>query len=144
LEQIPAKLAEILDEFRLCQDTGVRADLLWDYAEQFKRVPEHIARSSLPEENRVHLCDSQVFVWVKKQSDNTIKLYFAVENPSGIYAKALASILDQGLSGLQPHEALSVAPDIVDIIFGNELSIYKGEGLRNMVLLVKKKIIEMI
>jgi hypothetical protein len=39
-------------------------------------------------------------VWALKKPDDTLKLYFAVENPSGVSAKALAAILDKTLSGL--------------------------------------------
>ena len=45
-------------------------------------------------------CESDAYVWALKKPDDTLKLYFAVENPSGVSAKALAAILDKTLSGL--------------------------------------------
>ena len=45
-----------------------------------------------------------------RSADGTLKLHFAVENPSGISAKALAAILDQALSGLPPAEVADGRP----------------------------------
>jgi cysteine desulfuration protein SufE len=60
-----------------------------------------------------------------------------VENPQGISAKALAAVLDEGLSGCSPDQVQLVSEDIVDQIFGKALSMGKGTGLRGMVRLIK-------
>ena len=68
-----------------------------------------------------------------KQPDGTLKLYFAVENPSGVSAKALAAILDKTLSGLPASEIATVNCDIVEKIFRQNISMGKGMGLMSMV-----------
>jgi sulfur transfer protein SufE len=68
-----------------------------------------------------------------KQPDGTLKLYFAVENPSGVSAKALATILDRTLSGLPPSEIATVDSGIVEKIFRQNISMGKGMGLMSMV-----------
>jgi cysteine desulfuration protein SufE len=75
--------------------------------------------------------------WAQKGPDGTLKLYFAVENPSGISAKALAVVLDKTLSGLSPDEILSVPPDVVTGIFREDISMGKGLGLMSMVQAVR-------
>jgi sulfur transfer protein SufE len=72
-----------------------------------------------------------------RNPDGTLKLAFAVENPSGISAKALAAILDQTLSGLPPEEIAKVDPDIVEQIFRQNISMGKGMGLMSMVQAVR-------
>jgi sulfur transfer protein SufE len=72
-------------------------------------------------------------VWALRQPDGTLKLHFAVENPSGVSAKALATILDRSLSGLPPSEIATVSCDIVERIFRQNISMGKGMGLMSMV-----------
>jgi sulfur transfer protein SufE len=62
-----------------------------------------------------------------------LKLHFAVENPSGVSAKALAAILDRTLSGLPPEAIATVDPAIVEQIFRQNISMGKGMGLMSMV-----------
>ena len=76
-------------------------------------------------------------MWAEPKADGTLKLYFAVENPAGVSAKALATILDKSLSGLPPAEVASVNPDIVEQIFRQNISMGKGIGLMSMVQAVK-------
>jgi sulfur transfer protein SufE len=60
-----------------------------------------------------------------------------VENPSGVSAKALATILDRSLSGLPPAEIAEVTPDLVERIFRQNISMGKGLGLMSMVQAVR-------
>ncbi len=78
-------------------------------------------------------CESEAYVWARLQPDGTMKLYFAVENPSGISAKALAVMLTKTLSGLTPAEIATVSPEIVEGLFRQNISMGKGMGLMSMV-----------
>ena len=71
------------------------------------------------------------------RADGTADLHFAVENPSGISAKALAAILSSTLSGLTPGAIEQVSPDIVERIFRQNISMGKGMGLMAMVQAVQ-------
>jgi cysteine desulfuration protein SufE len=66
-----------------------------------------------------------------------LKFHFAVENPQGISAKAIAVILDATLSGAPLAQVLNVSPDIVYELFGRELSMGKNMGLTNMLYMCK-------
>ena len=99
---VPPKLQAILDTFDLFSDPADRTSLLLSYADQFKEVPVEIATRPFNQANLVPHCESEAYVWAVRQPDRTLKLYFAVENPSGVSARALAAILDKSLSGLPP------------------------------------------
>jgi cysteine desulfuration protein SufE len=134
---LPAKLQSVLETFALFSDPADRTDLLLDYAAQFKEVPASIATRPFSTAHRVPHCESEAYAWAEPQGDGTLKLYFAVENPSGVSAKALATILDKSLSGLPPAEVASVNPDIVEQIFRQNISMGKGLGLMSMVQAVR-------
>lgn len=133
----PAPLIEVLEDFDWITDRRERTDMLIHYADQFMPVPESIARQPYPEERRVPACESEAYVWAEQQPDGTMQYYFAVENPQGLSAMALAAILDQTLSGQPPEAVASISPELVFELFGDELSMGKGQGLTSMVAMVK-------
>ncbi len=126
------RLQQVIDTLQMF-DPADRTQLLLSYADQFKEVPPAIAARPFPKSHQVPQCESDAYVWARKQPDGTLKLYFAVENPSGVSAKALASILDKTLSGLPASEIAQVDCGIVEQIFRQNISMGKGMGLMAMV-----------
>ena len=114
-----------------------RNDLLLSYADQFKEVPAEVAVRPFAKSHQVPQCESDAYAWAIKNPDGTLKLHFAVENPSGISAKALAAILDRTLSGLTPEEIAGIDQEIVERIFRQNISMGKGMGLMSMVEAVR-------
>ena len=133
----PAALAELVDALAIFSDPGERAAVLIDYADRFEEVPPSVATRPFPDSHQVPHCESDAYVWAVKRPDGTLKLYFAVENPAGVSAKALAAILDRTLSGLRPEDIEQVSPDIVEQIFRQNISMGKGLGLMSMVQAVR-------
>ena len=133
----PAALAELVDALAIFSDPGERAAVLIDYADRFEEVPPSVATRPFPSSHQVPHCESDAYVWAVKRPDGTLKLYFAVENPAGVSAKALAAILDRTLSGLRPEDIEQVSPDIVEQIFRQNISMGKGLGLMSMVQAVR-------
>jgi cysteine desulfuration protein SufE len=127
------KLDNLLSAFDEFPDPADRTDMLLSYADQFKEVPPEVATRPFPEKNHIPQCESDAYVWGLKQPDGSLKLHFAVENPSGISARALAAILDKTLSGLPPSDIATVDCDIVERIFRRNISMGKGMGLMAMV-----------
>jgi cysteine desulfuration protein SufE len=137
MPEIPDKLAQTLDALSLVPDRSERIQLLIDVAGKFQDVPPRIATRPFPEENRVPACESEAYVWGERRPDGRLDFHFAVENPQGISAKAMAVILKDSLSG-QPLEQVAAVPqDVVYQVFGNELSMGKSMGLMGMVTMVK-------
>ena len=133
----PERLAEILDMLALASDPTSRAEMLLSLADRFREVPAEVARRPFPKSHQVPGCESEAYVWGVLQPDATLKLHFAVENPSGVSARALAVVLDRALSGLPPTEIAKVPPDIVFEIFRRDISMGKGLGLMSMVKAVQ-------
>lgn len=114
-----------------------RIQMLVDVARRFRPVPTDIARRPYPADRRVPGCESEVYIWTQPASDDTLTYHFAVENPQGVSAMALAVILADSLSGA-PLEAVAEVPaDVVYRIFGSELSMGKSLGLMGMVNVVR-------
>jgi cysteine desulfuration protein SufE len=126
------KLQKLVAMFEMF-DMADRTDLLLSYADQFKDVPPEIATRPFATSHQIPQCESDAYVWAMKQPDGTLRLYFAVENPSGVSAKALAAILVKTLSGLPASEIATVNTDIVEKIFRQNISMGKGMGLMSMV-----------
>lgn len=114
-----------------------RIEMLIEAAGHFAPVPERIARRPFPAENRVPGCESEAYVWPEAGPAGTLSFYFAVENPQGISAMALAEILRGSLSGAPLEEVADVPADVVYRIFGRELSMGKSMGLMGMVNMVR-------
>jgi cysteine desulfuration protein SufE len=134
---LPQTLEAVLDLFSTFDDPADRTNLLLSYADQFREVPREIATRPFAKAHLVPHCESEAYVWAVKQPDGTLKLHFAVENPSGISARALGAILDRTLSGLPADQVSQVTPDIVERIFRQNISMGKGMGLMSMVQAVR-------
>jgi cysteine desulfuration protein SufE len=133
MDGFPCRLKEYLDRFARIERREERIDALIDLSERFRPVPERIARRPYEKKDRVPGCESEVYVWAEDLEDGALRFHFAVENPQGISAKALAVILDEGLSGEPPETIAAVSPDIVYTIFDRELSMGKSLGLMGVV-----------
>ena len=130
---VPGELGRLLETFDGLEDMEQRMSMLVSYAERFREVPPSIAVPPYPEDARVPFCESEAFVWAIPGQDGTLSLYFAVGNPSGISARALAGILQSTLSGAPAAEIAEVSPDIVTRIFRQNISMGKGMGLMGIV-----------
>lgn len=133
---VPEKLTNTLDALDLIEDRNERIQMLIDIAGRFEEVPPQIARRPFPKEAQVPACESEAYVFTEERPDGTLDYHFAVENPQGISAKAMAVILDDTLSGAPPSEVAQVPQDIVYRVFGRELSMGKSMGLMSMVGMV--------
>jgi len=114
-----------------------RIQALIDLAEKFRPVPASIATRPYPEDQRVPACESEAFVFTEPLPNGCLKFHFAVENPQGITARALAVILDETCSGAPLSEVAAVPGDVIFGIFGNELSMGKSVGLAGIVAMVQ-------
>ena len=133
----PEKLQSVLETFDMFPDQTDRTNMLLGYADQFREVPAEIAKRPFDKSHQVPQCESDAYVWARKMPDGTMTLHFAVENPSGVSAKALAAILQRSLSGLPPEQIATVDPAIVERIFRQNISMGKGMGLMSMVEAVR-------
>ena len=132
----PAKLQAVIDMFAMFEPHD-RTNMLLSYSDQFREVPPEVAARPFDKSHQVPQCESDAYAWAMKQPDGTLKLHFAVENPSGVSARALAAILDKTLSGLSPEEIAQVDSSIVEKLFRQNISMGKGMGLMSMIEAVR-------
>lgn len=137
MTSIPQELENVLDVFSENPDRHERTQLLMYWADQFKEVPETIATKPFPEENRVPSCESQAFVFKEKMGDGKLKFHFAVDNPQGLSAKAVAALLHKTVSEAPLEQVRALDPEIIFTLFGNKLGMVRAEGLRGMVKMVR-------
>ncbi|HKI03860.1 MAG TPA: SufE family protein [Thermoanaerobaculia bacterium] len=133
---VPEKLTQTLEMLEMVPDRSERIQLLIDIAGRFEDVPPRISRRPFPREHLVPACESEAYVFTEERPDGTLDFHFAVENPQGISAKAMAVLLDETLSGAPPAQVAEVPQDIVYKVFGRELSMGKSMGLMSMVGMV--------
>lgn len=134
---LPPKLVRLLDAFAFMADRHERIQALLGIAKRYQPAPESIAVRPYPEDRKVPACESEVYLWAVAQPDGTLKLHFAVENPQGISAQAMAVILDETLSGVPLEQIQAVPRDLPMKLFGAELSMGKSMGLMGMVSMVQ-------
>jgi len=128
----PARIQEFLETLSFFPDRADRIQALIDIADQFEPVPPEVATRPYPEEKKVPGCESEVYVFQSGSADK-LAFHFAVENPQGVSAKAMAAILSQGLNGLSASEVATLDDQLVYEVFGRELSMGKSMGLMGMV-----------
>jgi len=129
----PPRLQQLLETFDMFPDPADRTGMLLSYADRFREVPPEVAGRPFPKSHQVPQCESDAYVWAVRQPDGTLRLHFAVENPSGVSARALAAILETTLSGLPASQIAAVDSGIVERIFRQNISMGKGIGLMSMV-----------
>jgi len=136
MAEYPDKLARILRLIGRTQDRQERIQLLIDFSRRYCPVRPDVASPPYAEQFKVPACESQAYVFPEPNDDGTLTFHFAVENPQGISAMALAAILGDALSGTPLEQVAAVSPDVVYEIFGRELSMGKSMGLTGMVTLM--------
>lgn len=129
-----SKLATFLEDLALLTDRQERIEALIALSEEFVNPSaEEVPRTP---ETRVPGCESEVYI-TSEPFQQGRSFRFAVDNPQGISAMAMARILDTTLSGESADEVSQTPEDLAFRIFGNELSMGKSLGLTGMVKMVK-------
>jgi cysteine desulfuration protein SufE len=134
---VPPRLAEAIDALDMSEDRSARVQMLIDIARRFRDVPPSVATRPFDRANRVKDCESDAYVWAAPRPDGTLDYHFAVENPQGVSARALAVLLGDALNGRPIEEATALSDDIVYEIFGRELSMGKAMGLMGIAARVR-------
>jgi cysteine desulfuration protein SufE len=136
-DEIP-ELASLVSDISGLDRSG-RIEALIALGESYREVPARLAVRPFPETNKVPACESQAYVFAEPRDDGGLDFHFAVENPQGISAKALAAVLARTLSGAPLPAVTQIPTDIVEQLFGRELSMGKSLGLSGMLLAVQRE-----
>ncbi len=101
---------EIVREFQEADRQGM-IDLLKDYSEDLPEVPERVLSLMDRDVNRVHECETPVFIWIERE-DGAVTIFADVPGPYPT-VRGLVSILVNAFSGLSPQEIESAPPDFI-------------------------------
>ena len=105
---LPAKLQEIVDDFAT-MTRDEKLDTLLAYAESLPDFPERL-RSQFEQMEDVPECMTPVHLLAERQVDGSLIYHFDIP-PQSPTVRGLASILANGINGLQPEQILSIPAD---------------------------------
>jgi len=129
----PAKLQAVLEDLSVLERTE-RIEYLIALGEEYRNFStEEVPRDATC---RVPGCESEVYLGVSPLGEG-LRFKFAVDNPQGISAMALATILDNSLSGEPLSHVSEISEDLIYDIFGRDLSMGKSMGLSGMVRMAR-------
>ena len=132
---LPTLLQAQLDDLAMFPDRAERIEALIDIGRGFTNPsPEEVPRT---EAARVPGCESEVFLKATPRPDGTLDFRYAVDNPQGISAMALAQMLQESLSGAPRDQVAQMPEEFVYDVFGRELSMGKSLGLMGMIRMAK-------
>jgi cysteine desulfuration protein SufE len=105
---MPAKLAEIVDEFASAPREVV-LEMLLEFSDEVPPLPADLAGHEGMEQ--VPECQTQFFLKAQVQPDDTVRTYFDCP-PEAPTTRAFAGILAEGLAGATAPQILAVPDDL--------------------------------
>jgi cysteine desulfuration protein SufE len=110
-DELPARLAEIVDEFATSSRED-RLELLLEYSQSLPALPERYAAH--PERlEPVPECQSPVFLATELDADGHVQLFFDAP-PQSPTTRGFAGIFHAGLNARTADEVLAVPADITE------------------------------
>lgn len=106
MSETPPRLQAIVDEF-VESDRTERLDLLLEYARGLPPLPAHLEGAEL---ERVHECQTPLFVQAEVDDDDRVHLFFAAPDEAPT-SKGFAGIIHAGLDGATADEILGTPSD---------------------------------
>ena len=115
---------EIVREFQAA-DRQEMIELLIDYSEGLPEIPKRFAERADRDLNRVHECETPVFIWIEVE-DGKVNIFADVPEPFPT-VRGLVSILVSAFDGLSPEEIESAPVDFI-----SQLGIAQNLGIRRV------------
>lgn len=109
-QRLPARLAEIVDEFQWAEGRE-KLELLLEYSRQMPELPERL-RDDRPSMEQVHECMTPVFVLAECEAQG-LHFYFDIPQEAPT-VRGFAGVLGRGLEGTQPEAVLQVPGDFYE------------------------------
>lgn len=141
MENIPSRIAEIIEDFQLSQGRE-KLELLLQYAESFPPLPSWLGTEH-NQMDQVHECMTPVFVHAIEEGGK-LTFFFDVpaESPT---VRGFASLLGQGLNNLTPQEILDVPADFyLQMGLDQVLTYQRLNGLQAILAYMKRQALQFI
>lgn len=132
------KLDRIVEEFADLEPRE-RLELLLDFAENLRPLPDPLEQQRQAGEHRVHECQTPVFLWTEIVGGRVqIHGWVAPEAPT---VKGFVGILQDGLSGESAEAVVEVAPDLLNRLgLVQSLGMVRARGLQSILYHVRDQI----
>lgn len=128
---------ELISEFQFFDDWMDRYQYLIDLGRKLPDFPE----AWRTEENKVHGCQSQV--WLRSKTDSSCMQFQAISDSAIV--SGLIAVLMRIYSGRTPEKILETPPDfIAEIGLDSHLSPTRANGLHAMLTTIKARAAEMV
>lgn len=135
---LPEQLAEIREDF-LGLEVRDRLQLLLEFANELPELPERY-RDHPDLLERVEECQSPVFIFLEVDDAGLVHM-FATAPKEAPTTRGFASILAQGLSGLEAQEMLAVPDDFPNTLGLTEaVSPLRIRGMTGMLARAKRQV----
>ncbi|MER3495475.1 MAG: hypothetical protein C4320_00770 [Armatimonadota bacterium] len=136
ISPLPSAIQGVLDDLAFLEDRRARIEYLIAIGESYRPADEQEVPRR--DEAKVAGCESEVFFHSEKMPEGRVRVRYAVDNPQGISAMAMAKVLEDGVSNVEPERVAAIPDSLAEEMFGQELSMGKGMGLGHMVRMAKE------
>ena len=119
-------------------DRNTRLETLLAYAKKLPPLPERLEAEKALGHNRVHECQTPVFLWIEREDGGAVQIHADVPRESPT-VRGFVSLLIQGLAGAAPAEIAAVPDDLLDRLGLTEaLGMNRTQGLTAILRRVKR------
>jgi len=139
-QQIPAPLAEIIDDFQAMEEPD-RLQLLLEFSRSLPELPEHLAGHPELLEQVVE-CQSPLFLTLElgDAPEQPVEIFFSAP-PEAPTTRGFAAVLHEGLNGLPADEILAVPDDVPDQLgLTRAITPLRMRGMAAMLARIKRQI----
>lgn len=139
-QQIPAPLAEIIDDFQAMEEPD-RLQLLLEFSRSLPELPEHLADHPELLEQVVE-CQSPLFLALElgNAPEQPVEIFFSAP-PEAPTTRGFAAVLHEGLNGLPADEILAVPDDVPDQLgLTRAITPLRMRGMAAMLARIKRQI----
>ena len=137
-EYVMSELNDIIEAFSSA-DYQETLEMLIDYSESLPELPERFVQARDEGLNRVHECETPVFIWVEVNSGKVD--IFADVPPESPTVRGLVSILVSAFDGLSTKEVLDAPVDLLSQLgLAQKLGIRRVRGLSAVYSRIKDEV----
>ncbi len=130
--KLPAKLQEIIDDFKTLETNTEKYEELLNYGEELEEMPTEFQTK----ENLVPGCTSIVYIKITIKN-NKINIYGSADS---YLVKGLVAILLEGLNGISKEELLNLKPDfLIELGLNETLSATRANASINIFNMIKEQ-----
>ena len=134
-----ARLDTIVRRFQQA-DRDTRLETLLDYSRKLPPLPDRFAQAREAGLNRVHECQTPVFLWVEagERPEDIVDIHADVPRESPT-VRGFVALLIQGLQGMTRAEVAALPADLLDQLrLGETIGMNRTQGLSAIVARIRR------